>query len=230
MTGSVTCGCETGWMRTEEGRCEQAGRRGHCQRGDVIQQTDRPPGCDCRHWADCQTFLQDARRLTVTRERAGASQYRTGVERLASLVCDKQAEKVCCGQRQTLTAPLGATELVQILTNVYSRELSCQPNNCPTGQTPWPGRPGECFDIKTNVNTRGRSVSPKPDSRITSNHSLQDCRLVLTEAEDVVCEEQDEDGLLDLLSVRNVPGAFSSKCGRGRIWSRYRARCVGLFF
>ena len=34
----------------------------------------------------------------------------------------------------------------------------------------------------------------------------------------------------DPLVLRNVVGAYSHKCGRGRIWSRYRTKCVRKFF
>ena len=41
----------------------------------------------------------------------------------------------------------------------------------------------------------------------------------------VKCVEEDMD-----ISIRNVPMAYSHKCSRGRIWSRFRRRCVKNFF
>jgi len=208
MTGGTQCGCEEGWRRSEDGQCQQAGTRGPCEEGELLQQTDLSPGCRCQHWSNCQTFTQDASLLAGLRE-AGGLHYRAGVERLAGQVCDKQEEKVCCQHSQVLTQPLGLTELLLTLNSFYQRGVECATNNCPSGQIPWPARPGLCFSYKASKQRSGG-----------------DCRLVLTETEEVDCLSEE----LQLLSTRNVPGAFSSKCGRGRIWSRYRSRCVGLFF
>ena len=48
--------------------------------------------------------------------------------------------------------------------------------------------------------------------------------LVKKEQEEVVmCVKGD-------IGTRNVPMAYSHKCSQGRVWSRFRARCVKNFF
>merc|ERR1711874_221582 len=103
---------------------------------------------------------------------------------------------------------LGVASLLRTVESFYRREVACAPHSCPPGHIPWPDRPGRCFRKET---ARARSGS---------------CSLALALVEDtevVVCQDEK-------LAVRNVPRAYSSKCGRGRIWSRYRSTCVGLFF
>ena len=155
LTGGVRCGCEGGWRRGEEGRCDQAGRQADCPQGEILQQSHLPPGCDCLAWSDCPTFTRDAALLTNTRREGSVLQYQLGVERLAAQVCDKQERKVCCLPSQTLTETLSLDSLMRTLEHFYQREVACAPNNCPPGQIPWPDRPGRCFTTET---ARQRSV------------------------------------------------------------------------
>ena len=213
---------------SEDGRCHQAGLQADCPPGQVLQQSNLPPGCDCLAWRDCPTFTRDAVLLTNTRREDSLAQYRLGVARLAALVCDKQQQRVCCQSSQTLGERVDLASVMTSLTRHYQRELACAPNTCPPAHIPWPDRPGRCFHTETG---RARSVGglwagpSLPLSNIYIATVQGSCRLSLAEdTELVVCEAEGS------LAVRNVPGAYSSKCGRGRIWSRYRSVCVGLFF
>ena len=155
VTGGVRCGCEGGWREGEEGACQQAGQRADCGDGQLLQQTELPPGCDCQAWQDCPTFTRDAALLSNTRRGGETLQYRLGVERLAALVCDKQTQRVCCQPSQTLTVSLGAASLLRTVESFYRREVACAPHSCPPGHIPWPDRPGRCFRRET---ARARSV------------------------------------------------------------------------
>jgi len=70
---------------------------------------------------------------------------------------------------------------------------------------PWPGKE-QC--VRLSEESTGRSECPE--------------LMIDEEANEVVCAS--------VLGVRNVPGAYSHRCGRGRIYSRYRGRCVYTFF
>ena len=168
MTGEVRCGCERGWRRSEDGRCDQAGLEADCPQGQILQLTGLPPDCDCLAWRDCPTFTRDATLLTNIKRDDSRLQYRLGVERLAALVCDKQQQKVCCQSSQTLTESLGPESLVKTLSRYYERQVACLPNNCPPAHIPWPDRPGRCF--KTEI-ARQRSVSGDIQSAVCSLQS-----------------------------------------------------------
>lgn len=152
----MRCGCEGGWRTSEDGRrCDQAGQQADCPEGEILQQSDLPPGCDCLAWRDCPTFTRDAALLTNTRREGSVLQYQLGVERLAAQVCDKQLQRVCCLPAQTLTETLSLDSLLSTLNRFYQRGVACAANNCPPGEIPWPDKPGRCFNTET---ARPRSV------------------------------------------------------------------------
>ena len=169
-TGGTRCGCEGGWRETEAGGCQQAGLVADCGEGELLQQTDLPSSCDCRAWRDCPAFTRDLALLSQTRREGSGLQYRLGVERLASLVCEKQQQRVCCPPSQTLTVSLGPSDLLATISRHYQRQVACAPNNCPPGHIPWPDRPGRCFRTETG---RARSVGGNLQSVLQLSFSLQ---------------------------------------------------------
>eukprot|EP00092_Neocalanus_flemingeri_P021246 GFUD01023021.1.p1 GENE.GFUD01023021.1~~GFUD01023021.1.p1 ORF type:complete len:193 (-),score=55.62 GFUD01023021.1:519-1097(-) len=191
--------------------CHQHSTQGPCKQGDLVLEADNTEYCgeeaSCVHHRSCQHFLSDLARL------AGEQplQYQAGVARLSAQVCSRQLQYVCCQTRQTLTDTLQLPEILYLLARHHRLHLSCSPSPCTPSaplSLPWPGRQG-CFPLS----------GPGPS---------QDCvlDLVKEEQQEVVrCVKEDMD-----IAIRNVPMAYSHKCSQGRIWSRFRARCVKNFF
>ena len=84
------------------------------------------------------------------------------------------------------------------------------------GQT-WTVLPdqGEAMKVSFLV---GRTIFPQESAKGRS------------ECETLSLDESSGEVDCDPLVLRNVVGAYSHKCGRGRIWSRYRTKCVRKFF
>lgn len=203
LTGEPICVCEAGWAREAEGEgaCGQPSTRAWCDEGQILQETS---GCNCLPYEQCPTFLKDVADLSSLRGDAGrAAEYSLGVQRLAAQVCNTEEQKICCKEGLTLDKPLSLAEVGRLLARASSQpSLECGASSCAPGTLPWPGR--NC----TQVSIKGRSG---------------DCELTLTEDEEITCVDEG-------LAIRNVPGAFSHKCSRGKIWSRYRTKCVRRFF
>jgi len=202
LTGDPICVCEAGWARDPEGACQQLSTKGWCDQAQILQETS---GCNCIPYAQCPTFLKDVTDLSDLRADAGrAAEYGLGVQRLAAQVCDTREQKICCSEDLTLDKPLDLAAVGRLLARAAGQPgLQCGASPCDPGALPWPGR-HQCV----TVSIKGRSG---------------DCELTLSEDDEITCVDEG-------IAIRNVPGAFSHKCSRGKIWSRYRTKCVRRFF
>jgi len=200
ITGDIKCECEDGWV-SHDGNCYQYSTQAWCQAGEILQESDK---CDCVPYTECDNFLQDAASLSSLRL-TNISQYKLGVNRLATMVCRQRQKMVCCQDR--VPDSFSLAELTEMIKSFYhSKEARCAPSSCQDDYLPWPGKPGECFQADKNI-TKGRA----------------ECELTLDdEVEEVNCRPD--------IGLRGVPGAFKRKCRRGQLWSKFRSKCVRKFF
>jgi len=205
ITGGIECGCEEGWGMIE-GRCYQHSTQGPCKEGELLINSGVPIECDCMHYLSCPNFVTSVNSLDKTNKQALT--YRLGVERLTAQVCNVQQQHVCCNSLFELRENLNFSEVLQLLNRYHRKPLTCTANPCSPSTVPWPNR-SDCLQLETPT-------------------SEDECVLMLKEEngkETVKCEKYEFD-----IAIRNVPMAYKHKCSRGRIWSRFRKRCVKNFF
>lgn len=209
VTGGVQCGCDDGWTSVE-GVCVQHSTQGWCSAGEILVQSPNTQYCSgthpCVEYQTCDQFMSDLDTLKWYKQES--DNYKAGVSRLSGQVCDNIRQHVCCQETQVLTDSLQLTEVLHLIHKYHRLNLSCSPSPCNSTSLPWPGRQG-CFPLS----------GPGPS---------EDCQLVLVienQQEVVKCMKPDLD-----ITIRNVPMAYSHKCAQGRIWSRFRGRCVKNFF
>ena len=117
VTGDVECVCEGGWMRNEEtGECHQHSTQAWCPDGQLLQEEN---SCNCIHYENCESFLQDATNLSPL-QRSDPTQYQIGIQRLASTVCDQRQQHVCCSPDPILPGSLIVILNNQIISSCFS--------------------------------------------------------------------------------------------------------------
>jgi len=210
VTGGIECKCEDGWGRLGgEGVCYQHSTQGPCKQGEMVLQPEKEKYCEedagCVHHRSCPSFMSD---LAVLGQYKNQPQmYQSGVARLSAQVCSKRLLHVCCKMKQTLTDPLQQREILSQLARQHRPLFSCSSSPCTFSTVPWPDRQG-CYPLS----------GPTPPDCILE--------IIKEEQQEVVkCEKEIFD-----ITIRNVPMAYSHKCSKGRIWSRFRSRCVKNFF
>ena len=128
---------------------------------------------------------------------AQPEEYVAGLAMLKKRVCgDKEEKRVCCKDPTMVTTE----EVEQMILEYYSQPYICSHNYCGDSALPWPGVEG-CAGLASG------------------QAGINNCTLVMREGR-VGCEVK------VFLRGGVVGSAFRSRCSRGRIWSRWRRRCV----
>jgi hypothetical protein len=123
-------------------------------------------------------------------------EYREGLDRLKEKLCGEMEKKTVCCQ---LATSVTTANVEKIILEWQNQSFSCSENPCGQSAVPWPGEFG-CFPLETE-------------------HDGAQCTLVLREGE-VAC--------LAMLDLRGglAGSAYRRKCPQGKLWSKWRRKCV----
>ena len=195
--GEVVCGCKEGWGKVKD---KGGTCYQHSSKGPCQgTQIVLPSDPSCTQQEVCVEYLRcpAVTEAYFSLADTPSEEYFTGLARLKKKVCgEKEEKRVCCKDPTMVTT----AEVEQMILEYYSQPYICSHNHCGDSALPWPGVEG-CVGLAS-----GQTGS-------------LNCTLVMREGR-VDCE------VMLLLRGGVAGSAFRSRCSRGRIWSRWRRRCV----
>lgn len=151
ISGEFVCGCDKGWVRHQEtDSCHQLSTQGWCPEGQLLQESENVPDCNCVSMNECPAYQEDKNSihedLHWTLNKVEADAIRLGMTRCAKRL-DKEEHKVCCEKKRLLTRNFDVSEILVFFKRRHNQDVSCLPHYCANGMIPWPGFPNKCFRV-----------------------------------------------------------------------------------
>lgn len=143
-------------------------------------------------------------------------------------MCDWAGREVCC-----IDPVFRQEDLKVTINNFHTRgkELECRPNPCSPGSLPWPDTE-QCYVMEEGMGEDCvLSITPCDQETTTTTSSLPRDQETTENTVVLVGDEEPKVHCECIgISIRYVTQAYRRVCGAGKVYSRYRRKCVRTFF
>lgn len=231
--GKGECDCEDGWYRHSDGECYQENTQGWCGEGDVLRKIGEVRNGECRTTETERRSNQPCVFPWKYKGKMydGCKNENDGLRWCSTKVdengdhmkgewgqCDEECPSAGFPDltMDVIVFSVNEALILQLISKLKAtarKKLVCGENRCLSGSLWWEDidedsgeMVGQCYEI-------------------FEGEDLSNCVVELSKSNDntydkLVCESE--------ITEFSIAQGRTGTCGRGRVWSHYRRRCVGV--